>query len=99
VVQDAAIIGVVGPAFSGELQAAAPILDQGGVTVISASATAPSLSTHGWATFHRIVGNDAVQGPAAGRLLKDVLRAQKVFVIDDASPYGSALADQVEKVL
>ncbi len=94
-VADPRILGVVGPAFSGESLAADPLLEQGGVVTITPSATQTSLSAQGWRTFHRILGNDAAQGPAAGRYIATVLRARKVFVIDDASAYGKGLADQV----
>jgi branched-chain amino acid transport system substrate-binding protein len=99
VVSDGAIIGVVGPAFSGESEAADPLLNQGGVASITSSATEAALSERGWATFHRIIANDAVQGPAAGRYIADTLGARKVFVIDDTEAYGHGLAAEVISVL
>jgi branched-chain amino acid transport system substrate-binding protein len=99
VVADPAIVGVIGPAFSGESQAADPLLTQGGVSTITASATEASLSERGFTTFHRILGNDAAQGPAGGRYIKNVLKARKVFVIDDTQAYGRGLAIEVSKVL
>jgi branched-chain amino acid transport system substrate-binding protein len=95
VVADPQIVGVIGPAFSGESQAASPLLNQAGLAAITASATEASLSTRGWTTFHRIVGNDAQQGPAAAEYIGLVLRARKVFVIDDTSAYGHGLAARV----
>jgi branched-chain amino acid transport system substrate-binding protein len=99
VVTDNAIIGVVGPAFSGESEAADPLLDQGGVANITASATEAALSERGWSSFHRIIANDAVQGPAAGRYIASSLKARKVFVIDDTEAYGHGLAAEVISVL
>ncbi|WP_412542314.1 branched-chain amino acid ABC transporter substrate-binding protein [Longispora sp. K20-0274] len=99
IVQDAKIIGVVGPAFSGESKAANGKLSDNGVTIITPSATNPTLAEKGWKTFHRALGNDAAQGPAAGRYIKDVVKATKVFVIDDTSEYGKGLADEVKKVV
>jgi branched-chain amino acid transport system substrate-binding protein len=96
---DDSIIGVVGPAFSGESAAAGPIFSEGGVPTISPSATNPTLSENGWDTFHRALGNDATQGPAAARYIKDTLKAKKTFVIDDASEYGAGLAGIVEEDL
>lgn len=98
-VNDPKIIGVLGPAFSGESEAANPIFDKAGLPAITPSATRPTLSTHGWKIFHRGVGNDFAQGPAAGRYIKDVLKATKVFLIKDDSAYGTGLADEAEKVL
>ncbi|KAB2807545.1 branched-chain amino acid ABC transporter substrate-binding protein [Pimelobacter simplex] len=99
VVGDESIIGVVGPAFSGESAAAGPIFADVGVPTITPSATNPTLADNGWDTFHRALGNDATQGPAAARYIKDTLKAASVFVIDDASEYGAGLAGIVEKDL
>ena len=98
-VTDKKLVGIVGPAFSGESKAADPIFDKAGLNIITASATNPALSTNGWKTFHRILGNDATQGPAAAKYIKDVLKADKAFVIDDSSEYGKGLADIVRKDL
>ena len=96
---DESIIGVVGPAFSGESAAAGPIFAEAGVPTISPSATNPALSENGWDTFHRALGNDATQGPAAAAYIKDTLKAKKTYIIDDASEYGAGLAGIVEKDL
>ena len=98
-VSDKKLVGIVGPAFSGESKAADPIFEQAGLNIISASATNPGLSENGWKTFHRVLGNDATQGPAASKYIKDVLKAEKTFVVDDSSEYGKGLADIVRKDL
>jgi len=95
IVDDPRIIGVIGPAFSGESEAALPILDQGGVTTISTGATRIELSDRGWSTFHRLVGNDAAQGRAAAGYIDEVLSGEAVFVVDDGGAYGRGLADEV----
>ncbi|HWJ08174.1 MAG TPA: branched-chain amino acid ABC transporter substrate-binding protein [Nocardioides sp.] len=99
VVSDDKIIGVVGPAFSGESAAAGPIFAEEGVPTITPSATNPTLADNGWDTFHRALGNDATQGPAAAKYIKDTIKAKTVYVIDDASEYGAGLAGIVEKDL
>jgi branched-chain amino acid transport system substrate-binding protein len=93
------VIGIVGPAFSGESKAADPAFNEAGLTTITPSATNPALATNGWKTFFRVVGNDNSQAPAAAKYIKDVLKAQKVFVVDDASEYGKGLADLVRQNL
>ena len=98
-IDDEKILGIVGPAFSGESEAANPLFAEAGLVHITASATRPSLAEQGWKTFFRVVGNDMSQGPAAGHYIKDVLKAEKVFVADDQSAYGAGLADEVKKVL
>jgi len=98
-VTDQKIIGIIGPAFSGESEAANPIFDEAGMPIISASATGTILGQQGWKVFHRAVANDAAQGPAAGNYIKNVLKAEKVVVVDDGSAYGAGLADAVKEVL
>ena len=44
------------------------------------SATNPTLAQNGWKTFHRVLGNDASQGPAAAKYSRTTLKATKVFV-------------------
>ncbi|MBV6725642.1 branched-chain amino acid ABC transporter substrate-binding protein [Nocardioides daeguensis] len=96
---DESVIGIVGPAFSGESAAAGDTFAEAGLPTITPSATNPTLADNGWDTFHRALGNDATQGPAAARYIKDTLKASSVFVIDDASEYGAGLAGIVEKDL
>ncbi|HEU0237752.1 MAG TPA: branched-chain amino acid ABC transporter substrate-binding protein [Micromonosporaceae bacterium] len=104
-IQDKKIIGIVGPAFSGESIAANPIFDQAGIPLITPSATNPVLASGGkaggtpWKVFHRAVANDDAQGPAAGLYIKEILKPTKVFVIDDQSAYGAGLADAVKQTL
>ncbi len=98
-VNNAKVIGVLGPAFSGESEVALPIFQGAGLPVISQSATRPDLSTQGWKIFHRGVGNDFSQGPAAGRYIVNVAQAKKVFLVQDDSAYGKGLADNAKPVL
>lgn len=98
-IDDAKILGIVGPAYSGETEAAGPLFNEAGLVAVTASATNPTLSKQGWKTFFRVVGNDFSQGPAAGTYIKNVMKADRVYVIDDQSAYGVGLADEVKKVL
>ena len=67
--------------------------------MVSPSATAAELTTQGNKSFHRVVGNDGTQGAAAVNYIKNVLKATKVFVIDDGQPYGAGIVDEVKKGL
>jgi branched-chain amino acid transport system substrate-binding protein len=98
-VSDDAVIGILGPAFSGESAAVDPTFADAGLPTITASATDPTLSEQGWDTFFRMLGNDATQGPAAANYIQNKIKSTKVFVMDDASPYGKGLADQVRDTL
>lgn len=98
-VNNTKLVAMIGPAFSGESEVANPIFEQAKLPAITPSATRPSLSAPGYEIFHRGVGNDLAQGPAAANYIKNVLKAEKVFVVDDQSAYGAGLADEVKKVL
>ena len=99
IVDDASIIGVVGPAFSGETKATGDVFNQAGLVATSASATNVSLSENGWRTFFRGLANDGVQGPAVANYLKNTLGHTKVCVVDDSTDYGLGLAEAVRETL
>ena len=99
IVNDAAIIGLIGPGFSGETKATMPKFEEAGLPMITPGATNALLSTNGWTMFHRILANDDKQAPGVVTLIKDTIGATKVGVIDDASEYGKGLADSVRSGL
>jgi len=66
--------------------------------MVSPSATRPTLTDanspdNGFPYFHRVVGNDSLQGPAIVRWATKDVATPKVFVIDDQTPYGTGLRD------
>jgi branched-chain amino acid transport system substrate-binding protein len=93
------IVGLIGPAFSGESRQVGPILEEGTIPSISASATNPLLSQNGWKYWHRIVANDDIQGGGVGNYISRALGAKKVFVIHDNQEYSKGIADVVTKTL
>ena len=88
---DSSVMGVVGPAFSGASKAADPLYNQAGVAIVTPSATDPSLQTHGWNNFFRVVADDNSQGPADAQYINKALKATSVYSIDDASAYAQGL--------
>jgi len=93
IIDDDKVVGLVGPLFSGESKAADPLFNDAGLPMITASATNPLLAENGWTYFHRILGNDATQGPQVSKVLTDIVKSKAPFVIDDGSEYGKGLAD------
>jgi branched-chain amino acid transport system substrate-binding protein len=93
IVSDEQIIAVVGPVFSGETAAVMPIFQDAGLPVLTPSATNPTLGQQGWTMFHRLVGTDAAQGPAAVVWLLDEADVKRVGVVDDGTLFGKDLAD------
>jgi branched-chain amino acid transport system substrate-binding protein len=97
---DDTFIGVLGGAFSGETRATKTIYQDGGVPMISQSATATDLTQDDPVeVFHRLVPYDDYQGAAIAKYLTDEVGASKVFVVDNSEAYGEPLADRVEETL
>ncbi|MFF0817645.1 branched-chain amino acid ABC transporter substrate-binding protein [Rhodococcus sp. NPDC003318] len=99
IVSDQSVIGLLGPAFSGETKATGAIFNQAGLPFLTASATNPTLTQNGWTTFFRGLGNDNSQGSVVAKYLTDTLDAKKVCVIQDDSDYGVGLAKVVTENL
>ncbi len=99
IVDDASIIGMVGPAFSGETKATGGVFDQAGLVAATASATNVTLSEQGWKTFFRGPANDGAQGPSVANYLKNTAGDKKVCVIDDSTDYGTGLSKAVRDTL
>ncbi len=95
--QDPAVMGVVGPSFSGATKAVGASYDAANLVLISPSATNPTLTSQGFKSFHRVVPPDSLEGKLAGDWL--ATKAKNVFVIDDLSDYGKGAADAVEEEL
>jgi branched-chain amino acid transport system substrate-binding protein len=93
------IVGLIGPAFSGESQQVDPILEEGGIPSVSPSATNVTLGQKGWKYWHRILANDGVQGAGIAGYIVRALKVKKVFVVDDKQEYSKGLADVVDETL
>jgi branched-chain amino acid transport system substrate-binding protein len=90
------ITALIGPAFSGESKAVGAQLDEGKIPNISASATNPDLAKNGWTYWHRVVANDADQGPGIVNFLVKSLTPQKAFVVSDDQEYSVGLAESAK---
>jgi branched-chain amino acid transport system substrate-binding protein len=99
IVDDPGIIGLIGPAFSGETKATGGVFDQAGLAAVTASATNVTLSEQGWKTFFRGLANDGVQGPSVANYLKNTVGDKKICVVDDSTDYGTGLAKAVRDTL
>ncbi len=91
--QDTAVVGVIGPAFSGATAAVGAKYAAANLALISPSATNATLTSQGFTTFHRIVPTDGVEGKATADYL--ATKFKSVFVVDDTSTYGAGVAGVV----
>lgn len=96
VISDKNVIGLIGPAFSGETKATGKILSDAGLVSVTASATNATLTQNGWTTFFRGLANDDVQGPSVAKYLVGTAGYKKVCVIEDNSDYGTGLANSIK---
>ncbi len=96
---DAKVAGVVGHLNSGVSIPASSVYNQAGIPMISGAATNPMLTEQGFKVAFRTVGRDDQQGPAVASYLASEFRPKTVAVIDDATAYGSGLANEVERTL
>lgn len=91
VIGDTSVRAVIGPAFSGASKAADLLYNQAGLAMVTPSATDPTLQTHGWNNFFRVVADDDSQGPADAQFIAKKLNDKSVYSIDDASAYAQGL--------
>jgi branched-chain amino acid transport system substrate-binding protein len=90
------VIGVIGTSCSGEARNSFPAYKAAGLTMVAPSASAvdltnPKAKSNGFPIFHRVLVNDAIQGPALARWSAKGVTAPKYFLIDDQSTYGEPL--------
>lgn len=95
-IDDATVLGIMGPGFSGESKAALPLYDAAGLAAVTGSATNSELQNNGWKVWFRILANDAVQGPGIAKYIAETLKPASVGIIDDGSDYGKGLAENVK---
>lgn len=89
------IIGIVGPAFSGETRAVLPTLEEEGLVMVSASATNVELPdvVPGGRVFHRMLPDDAAQAAGVAQYLQTTLQPSTIAIVHDNSEYGKGLAE------
>ncbi|WP_206954965.1 branched-chain amino acid ABC transporter substrate-binding protein [Trinickia acidisoli] len=70
-----------------------------GLAYVMDASTNPELTEKGWDDAFRTIGRDDEQGPFAAKLMKDVLHAKAVAVINDNTTYSKGLADNTVDAL
>jgi len=93
VASDKTVVAVIGDSCSSANTPAAPIITNAGLTMVSPSATAPSLtdpSKHATG-FLRVCYNDKTQGIVAAQFVYNQLKLTKAATIHDGSTYAQQL--------
>ncbi|MGH3241896.1 MAG: branched-chain amino acid ABC transporter substrate-binding protein, partial [Spirillospora sp.] len=89
------IVGLIGPAFSGESESVGPILEEAKIPSVSPSATSITLAEKGWKYWHRVVADDAVQSAGAATFLVNSVKVKKLFTVSDKQAYGEGLSKAI----
>jgi branched-chain amino acid transport system substrate-binding protein len=92
---NSAIVGVVGPAGSQEVEAVGPLMARAGLAFMSGSATNSTLTTGKYPTFFRVVSNDGVQGPQDANYIVKNLHPKAVMIVDDQEVYSTGLVSSM----
>ncbi len=93
-VADQAVAGVIGPMCTTGAQAADSVYEAGHVIHILPAATRDDLSQQGERFLFRTAWVDIAQAKAQAVYAATSLHASTAVVVDDAEPYGTALADE-----
>ena len=100
IVADESIVGVIGTSCSTAAVAAAPLITEAGITMISPSNTSPALTSDLQGTpgenyhkgYYRTAHNDLFQGEAMARFVYENLGITKAAIIHDGDPYTEGLS-------
>jgi len=90
-ISNSAILAVVGPAGSQEVEAIGGPMGRAGMAFISGSATAVALTTGTYPTFFRVVSKDSVQGPQDANYIVKTLHPKALMIVDDQEAYSTGL--------
>lgn len=91
------VLAVVGPAGSQEALAVAATFKRAPrLPFVSGSALADALTNGSIPNFFRVVPKESAQAPALARFIRRALKAARVVVVPDGSPYSRRLADGVQ---
>jgi branched-chain amino acid transport system substrate-binding protein len=99
--QQEGLAGVIGPDCSAGAEAAIPVYAAAGIVSVSGSATASALAAsqpEGHVFFRTAYRND-LEGILAGIFTSQVLRAQRVHLVDDGELYGTDLINHAQEVM
>jgi len=95
---DAKVNAVFGDFNSGVTIPASALYAKAGLPQMSVS-TNPKYTRQGFKTAFRILADDIQQGTTIGLLISEKLKAKSIYIVDDGTPFGVGLADEVTKLL
>ncbi|GGR07155.1 branched-chain amino acid ABC transporter substrate-binding protein [Deinococcus ruber] len=94
---DNSILAMVGTMNSGVIIPSSESLAPSHVAMVSPSTTNPKVTDRGLANVNRVCARDDAQGPAGADFAITTLKAKKVYMLNDKTPYGQGLSDAAQK--
>ena len=94
---DNSILGMVGPMNSGVMLPSSETLAPVHLAIVSPSTTNVKVTDRGLPNVNRVCARDDAQGPAGADFVIETLKAKKVYILNDKTPYGQGLADAAQK--
>lgn len=92
-VNDPAVLGVVGHFNSGVALPSSEVYKDYQLAMVSPANTNPKITERRYANVNRVCGRDDVQGPVGAEFAVNELKAKRVFVIQDKTAYGQGVAE------
>ncbi|WP_354682533.1 branched-chain amino acid ABC transporter substrate-binding protein [Cupriavidus necator] len=96
---DEGVTVVVGYYNSGVALPSAPIFARAGIPVIHPAATNPAITQQGLKTVYRIIATDTQNSGNAGKYAVNVMKAQRIAVMDDRTAFGQGAVDEFKKAV
>lgn len=93
------VIGVVGHLNSGQTLAAMEVYKDLSLVVITPTSSETSITQKGYRNFFRVNANDTEQAAVDAGFLVNNLKAKKVAIVHNDTPYGTGLRDEMKKAL
>lgn len=93
IVNDAAIVAVVGHLNSGVALPSSEVYDSNDLVMVSPANTNVNITDRGLATVNRICGRDDTQGAAGAAFAASLEGVETVYVLHDTTAYGQGVAE------
>lgn len=93
IVNDPAILAVVGHLNSGVAIPASEVYNDNNLVMVSPANTNPLVIDRGYATINRVCGRDDLQGPTGARFAAEELGVTTAYVLHDTTAYGQGVAE------
>ena len=96
---DKGVVAVAGGYCSSAAMPELRVFHGAGIAYVMDASTNPELTEKGWDNAFRTIGRDDEQGPFAAKLMKEVLHAKTVAVVNDNTTYSKGLAENAVEAL